>query len=137
MAARRRRFADLGEALRRAREAARPRLSQVRAAALLETSQTQLSLYEIGDREAPLSFVRKAEAAYGRSILGALPSIVVPRDTPAEVRERPAAPYGSPESGESRRETRDYYRGILRAAQRVHALAAELMQEAAGALDDA
>lgn len=55
-------FRELGDLLRHARETAG--MTQQEAAASLGTTQAQIHRYESGKREAPRSWVRRAEALY-------------------------------------------------------------------------
>lgn len=58
---------DIGRALLAARK--RRGWTQAEAARALDTHPTQLTRYESGAREAPLSFLRRAEEAYGTVIV--------------------------------------------------------------------
>jgi transcriptional regulator with XRE-family HTH domain len=91
---------EIGQALRDARK--RRGWTQAEASKRLGTHATQVARYELGQREAPLSFIRRAEAAYGVPILPAAPSSVS-RETPsggvvrgAERRHGPGLPISPP-----------------------------------------
>jgi len=96
-------FANVGSAQRRAREAAG--LTQQEAAARLGSRQNQLSLYETGAREAPISFLQRAEMVYGESVLALISPNEVPRETATAVRESPPARYGATKPAADWKET--------------------------------
>lgn len=83
-------YQELGDLLRHARETAG--MTQQEAAASLGTTQAQMHRYESGKREAPRSWVRRAEALFGQSIEAAAQQPVgVPRETDRISSELPQA----------------------------------------------
>lgn len=116
-------FKALGSALRVAREVAG--LTQEEASTAMGMGQTQLSRYESGMRQAPIHVVRKAEAVYEQIIL-------IPGTATGVARE---TPHAHKNARTEERRTRGYYEGLMSAASRISALAAEMMQEANQGLD--
>lgn len=71
---------EIGHALRTARK--RRGWTQAEAARQLATHATQLARYELGQREAPLSFLREAESVYGAALIPGRTPVGVARETP-------------------------------------------------------
>lgn len=87
-------FKAVGDALRHARESAG--LTQSEAAERLSTTQSQIHRYESGKREAPLSFMRRAESVFQQAIVAQLQRPHgVPRETRSAISEKPPLPYGA------------------------------------------
>lgn len=104
-------------------------MTQADAAERLGMGATQLSRYETGHRQAPVSVIRAAEALYEQIILKVQPPDSVARETPSgEVRRQHL-----PGSRDAR--PRAYYQALLAASHRLSALAAEMLQEATHGLD--
>lgn len=119
--------------LRSARELSA--LSRAAAAEKLGISQETLRRYEIGEREPDGSTLLRMSQLYEQTVDELLG---VPAGGPTAREVSRGTPNGGrrPPTGDSRREEpRDYYRGLLKAAHRLNALASELIHEATVALD--